>query len=212
MAALETVTLAGVTARDGEMNLVSVSGDIVFNGDASSTGQIRAVANNGSISQAKNTTISTSDPVEGDVTLYSLNGIAVSSIQATGDVTMVIASETTDENGEIPMFSRVNDPIPFGEGDERQDVASENGTYRLCGPDRRRGFGSRGAEFCSAGIERGYFLWPRGRRIFLRRHWRHTHIAADAGRNLEPAIGAVRRGKSGDESGQHRRHFGSDLQ
>ena len=158
-----TVSLGGLASETGGIYSLSEAGDIVFNADASSAGEFVALAQSGTISQGRDTTIRTTDGSTGNVTLSSLNGIAIASVQAAADVTLIISQ--SDPEAETPTFSRVNDAIAFGEGDTRQDLASANGSIVFLAPLANVGsqaqdqnFVQRASEGIFYGLEQGQFF------------------------------------------------------
>ena len=58
----------------------------------------------------------------------------IASIQANGDVTLLVNQEEIIPGEEPPNFTRVNDPIPLGQGEEFQDVKSTNGSIVFLAP------------------------------------------------------------------------------
>jgi fibronectin-binding autotransporter adhesin len=128
VAAAKGITLGTVggspalSASDGKVTIVTGTGDILLQSDLSSAHQFTAVTGTGAITQTKNTSIVTT-AADGSVTLSSKTGIAIASIHAASDVTLVITQESFTGTSR-PTFSRVNDPIPFGQGDAKQDIFS----------------------------------------------------------------------------------------
>jgi hypothetical protein len=97
----------------------------------------------GRVSQQKDTVLKAG----ARATISALTGIDIASIQSVGDVTLAINQETIDPNEPPPTFSRVNDPIPLGQGDISQDVKSESGSIVFLAPIADVGSSDPGQNF-----------------------------------------------------------------
>jgi hypothetical protein len=101
----------------------------------------------------------------GNVTLSGETGLEIASINAAQDVTLVITQTEVVVGEDGPTFQRVNDPIPFGQGDTNQDVSSDAGTIVFLAPvasvgstDGSQNFVQRAAQGIFYGLNEGQFF------------------------------------------------------
>ena len=128
-----SVTLggAGVRAVDSgdSVTITAGTGDLVIS-DVSSAGDTILFSVAGKVSQEKNTVLSAG----GQAVVSAETGIEISRIQAANDVTLVVKQASVNPGEANPTFSRVNDPIPLGQGDTIQDVSSAAGAIIYLAP------------------------------------------------------------------------------
>ena len=140
----ETVTgiAEGTAIEGGDVKITSSKGDITTS-SIFSDGKVGIISVEGRIDQDKNTIISASGntPEVGDeppdgLILSAEDGIAIATVDAVRDVTLVITKPRSDvaEGDPVPTFSRVNDPIPLGQGEMNQDINSQNGSIVFLAP------------------------------------------------------------------------------
>ncbi len=139
-----------LTADQGNVSITDVS--------ASGTATLFSVA--GKVSQQKNTVLSAT----GQVTISAQTGIEIASIQASDDVTLVINQQGLNADGTSPAFTRVNDPIPLGQGDTNPDIGS-GGAIVFLAPSADVGSANVGQNFVQRssvgifyGLDQGSFF------------------------------------------------------
>jgi hypothetical protein len=145
----------------GDADIVAGSGDLLLNANVTSSGDFAAFSLEGKVAQAKDTLLSAG----GNVTLSGETGLEIASINAVQDVTLVITQTEAVVGEDGPTFQRVNDPIPFGQGDTNQDVSSDSGTIVFLAPvasvgstDASQNFVQRAAQGIFYGLNEGQFF------------------------------------------------------
>jgi Repeats of unknown function (DUF5649) len=144
----------------GSVSITSDSGDISLT-SVSSDADVTVFSVSGKISQAKDTVVSA-----GGIAIVSAqDGIEVASIDAAGDVTLVITQSEVATGEDTPTFSRVNDPIPIGQGNDVQDVNSAAGSIIFLAPVADVGSAEVGQNFVQRadagifyGLDQGQFF------------------------------------------------------
>ena len=171
----ETVTgnAEGTAIEGGDVKVTSSNGDIATS-SINSDGKVGIISVEGRIDQDKNTTIFAlgtaqavgDEPADGLI-LSAEEGIAIATVDAAQDVTLVITKPRSDvaEGDPVPTFSRVNDPITLGQGDSNQDINSRNGSIVFLAPIANVGsavadqnFVQRAGSGIFYGLEEGQFF------------------------------------------------------
>ena len=101
--------MPGLTAG-GNATITADSGDVLVT-DVTAAGDAVVYSLQGKVAQQQNTVLSGET-----VTVSSETGIEIASIQATGDITLVINQSTVATGEPTPSFTRVNDPISHRSG------------------------------------------------------------------------------------------------
>lgn len=113
----------------GNATVTADAGDVLVS-DITAGGDAVVFSLQGKVSQLKDTVLQAGDKA----TVSSETGMEIASIQANGDVTLLVNQEEIIPGEEPPNFTRVNDPIPLGQGEEFQDVKSTNGSIVFLAP------------------------------------------------------------------------------
>ncbi len=126
----------------GDAILTSGTGSLTVT-DVTTAGEAILFSVNGKVSQAKNTVIAAGK----NVTISADGGIDIASIRANESVTLVISKSNLAPGEKTPNFTRVNDPIPIGQGGTTQDINSVNGAIVFLAPLANVGSADVGQNF-----------------------------------------------------------------
>ncbi|MBT7370666.1 MAG: hypothetical protein HN816_08475, partial [Gammaproteobacteria bacterium] len=126
-----TLGSSGIQAvtSGGDVTITADAGDVTVS-DVSATGDAIVFSVSGKVTQEQNTVLDAG----GDAIVSAETGIEIATIQAANNVTLVVNQDGVNADGSTPTFSRVNGPIPLGQGDTNQDVRSTNGTIVFLAP------------------------------------------------------------------------------
>jgi hypothetical protein len=133
---IDSVVSGGNTTITADAGNVSIT-------DVTSAGDSVVFSLQGRVSQAKDTVLQSGSRT----TVSAETGIDIASIQSVGDVTLLINQQTVALGEDSPSFTRVNDPIPLGQGEVSQDVNSTNGNIVLLAPLADVGSADAGQNF-----------------------------------------------------------------
>ncbi|MCZ6503900.1 MAG: hypothetical protein O6945_15480, partial [Gammaproteobacteria bacterium] len=150
----DSINAAGnvsVTSDAGDISLTNVTGGA----------DVMVISVSGKVIQAQDTVVSAG----GSATVSALNGIEISSINATNEITLVITQSELAIGEDAPTFSRVNEAIPIGQGNDFQDINSEEGAIVFLAPVADVGSAVVGQNFVQRadvgifyGLEQGQFF------------------------------------------------------
>ncbi|MBO6656344.1 MAG: hypothetical protein JJ934_05600, partial [Pseudomonadales bacterium] len=162
--AANNVTLGGEEAASvssgGDVTITADAGDVSIT-DVSAGGDAVVFSLQGMVAQTKDSVLEAGDKA----TVSAETGMEIASIQASGDITLLVNQETVVPGEEPPNFTRVNDPIPLGQGEENQDVRSTNGSIVFLAPvanvgstDADQNFVLRAGSGIFFGLDQGSFF------------------------------------------------------
>ncbi len=116
-------------ASSGGVKVTSTAGDVVTS-SIRSDGDISIFSLVGSISQRPETVIDAGNAA----TLSAETGIAIATVNAAADITLVITQAEVETGDPVPTFSRVNPAIALGQGQNTQDISSSDGAIIFLAP------------------------------------------------------------------------------